>query len=393
MQMSAGQGSLDDGLRPTWFGRDERLELIRASIDWDAVGARLASVHASQEGRPAFPTMPMVRVLLLQRWTGAGDEAMARSLRSDLSHLSFTGLGMERRPPDASTICRFRNLLAEADLASEVFEEIASQLADRGLALKKGSIVDSTIVETAVPARPGDRARGRSDHPEAPLCDPDAGTDRKGRLGFKAHITMDRGSQVVRRAKVVKANETDFTAGEAMIMGDEKEFYTDKGYSRNALSQRLGSRGDQGSDDAAGQQAPRAAEAVGEAPQRVDQGVAGAGGIGLRHVQAQLGDAACALHGPRQGVGADLPHDDGLQPAEDAQADGGAGAGVGPHRLRAPSARPEASKQRRNRRIRRGNDGKQPFAPRCWSENSETTSPIDGFAMVSPSGRGDDRSG
>ena len=161
MQMSAGQGSLDDGLRPTWFGRDERLELIRASIDWDAVGARLASVHASQEGRPAFPTMPMVRVLLLQRWTGAGDEATARSLRSDLSHLSFTGLGMERRPPDASTICRFRNLLAEADLASEVFEEIASQLADRGLALKKGSIVDSTIVETAVPARPGDRARGR----------------------------------------------------------------------------------------------------------------------------------------------------------------------------------------------------------------------------------------
>jgi IS5 family transposase len=243
MQMSVGQGSLDDGLRPTWFGRDDRLELIRASIDWGAVGARLAGVHTSEEGRPAFPTVPMVRVLLLQRWTGASDQATARSLRSDLSHLSFTGLGMERRPPDASTICRFRNLLADAGLASEVFEEIASQLAGRGLALKTGSIVDSTIVETAVPARPGDRARGRSDHPEAPLCDPDAGTDRKGRLGFKAHITMDRGSQVVRRAKVVKANETDFTAGEAMIMGDEKEFYTDKGYSREALSRRLGSMG------------------------------------------------------------------------------------------------------------------------------------------------------
>ena len=129
MQMSAGQGSLDEGLRPTWFGRDERLELIKASIDWDAVGARLKSVHVAEEGRPAFPTVPMVRVLLMQRWTGASDQAMARSLRSDLSHLAFAGLGMERRPPDASTICRFRNLVAEAGLASEVFEEIALQLA------------------------------------------------------------------------------------------------------------------------------------------------------------------------------------------------------------------------------------------------------------------------
>ena len=244
MQMSAGQGSLDEGLRPTWFGRDERLELIKASIDWDAVGARLKSVHVAEEGRPAFPTVPMVRVLLLQRWTGASDQAMARSLRSDLSHLAFAGLGMERRPPDASTICRFRNLVAEAGLASEVFEEIALQLAERGLVLKQGSITDSTIVETARRPRPGDRARGtsRNEH-EDPLCDPDAGTDRKGRLGFKAHITMDRDSHIVRRVRVVKANETDFDAGEAMVMGDESEFYADKGYRRDALSRKLRSMG------------------------------------------------------------------------------------------------------------------------------------------------------
>jgi IS5 family transposase len=241
--MSAGQGSLDEGLRPEWFGRDERLETIKAAIDWAAVGRRLNDVHDCVEGRPAFPTVPMLRVLLLQRWKGASDDAMARSLRTDASHLSFAGLGMERRPPDASTICRFRNLLAERGLANEVFEEIAWQLAERGIVLKKGSIVDSTIVETATPARPGDPARGRSDHPEAPLCDPDAGTDRRGRVGFKAHVTMDRGTQVVRRVRVVKANETDFLAAETMIMGDEEEFYTDRGYSRRRLSDRLSQMG------------------------------------------------------------------------------------------------------------------------------------------------------
>ena len=91
---------------------------------------------------------------------------------------------MERRPPDASTICRFRNLVAEAGLASEVFEEIALQLAERGLVLKQGSITDSTIVETARRPRPGDRARGtsRNEHEGSPLRP--GPTDRKGRLGF-----------------------------------------------------------------------------------------------------------------------------------------------------------------------------------------------------------------
>ncbi len=117
MQMSADQGSLDAGLRPTRFGRGERLETIKASVGWDALGSRLKEVHDSGEGRPAFPTVPMVRVLLLQRWKGASDEAMARSLRSDQSFRSFAGLGMERWPPDASTIRRFRNLLAERGLA------------------------------------------------------------------------------------------------------------------------------------------------------------------------------------------------------------------------------------------------------------------------------------
>lgn len=243
MQMSADQGSLDDGMRPTWLGRDERLETIKASVDWGAVGSRLKGVHCSEEGRPAFPAVAMVRVLLLQRWKGSSDEATARSLRSDLSHLSFAGLGTERRPPDASTICRFRNLLADRGLAEEVFDEVASQLAERGLVLKAGSIVDSTIVETARPPRPGDGARGTKSSPDAPLCDPDAGTDRRGRLGYKAHISMDAGTQVVRRVKVERANGSDFDAGEEMVMGDERELYADRGYSRRGLSERLSQMG------------------------------------------------------------------------------------------------------------------------------------------------------
>ncbi len=358
MQMSAGQGSLDEGLRPTWFGRDERLELIRASIDWDAVGARLASVHVAEEGRPAFPTVPMVRVLLLQRWTGASDQATARSLRSDASRLAFTGLGMERRPPDASTICRFRNLVAEAGLASEVFEEIARQLAERGLVLKQGSITDSTIVETARrPRNVRERARGsplrpgRGHGPQGPSGLQGAHHDGpgfshreagEGREGRRDGLRRRRGDGHGRRVRVLRR----------------------QGLQPGRPLEEAAVDGDQGPDDAEGEQAPRASEALEEAPQRDDRAAPGACGIGLRDVQAQPRDAACSLHGPRQGLGPDPPDDGGLQPGEDAQADAEAGAGVGPHRFRTPSARPEAPKPRRNRRIRRRIDQKQPSAPK-----------------------------
>ena len=125
MQMSAG-GSLDD---VTWFGRDERLELIKASIDWDAVGARLKACTSRRRVVRRLPTA----AALDGRF---GAVAAQRFVASRLSR-------MERRPPDASTICRFRNLVAEAGLASEVFEGL--QL-ERGLVLKQGSITDSTIV-------------------------------------------------------------------------------------------------------------------------------------------------------------------------------------------------------------------------------------------------------
>ena len=114
MQMSAGQGSLDEGLRPTWFGRDERLEL---SQGFDrllyAVGARSRACRRRGGGFRRSRRCRL-RVLLLQRWTGASDQAMARSLRSDLSHLALPvsvwsgGLRTRRRSAASATLWRRR---------------------------------------------------------------------------------------------------------------------------------------------------------------------------------------------------------------------------------------------------------------------------------------------
>ena len=89
MQMSAGQGSLDEGLRPAWFGRDERLETIKASIDWDAVGAASERRARSRRGPSGVPhgsdgACASAAALYRCERRGDGEVAAQRRLVSEL---------------------------------------------------------------------------------------------------------------------------------------------------------------------------------------------------------------------------------------------------------------------------------------------------------------------
>ena len=49
--------------------------------------------------------------------------------------------------PDGDTIGRFRNLLIRNELQKKIFDLVLEILTERGLILKKGTIVDSTFIE------------------------------------------------------------------------------------------------------------------------------------------------------------------------------------------------------------------------------------------------------
>ena len=55
----------------------------------------------------------------------------------DLSHESV---------PDATTLLKFRRLLLDNQLTKALFEEINAHLAERGLLMRAGTIVDATII-------------------------------------------------------------------------------------------------------------------------------------------------------------------------------------------------------------------------------------------------------
>ena len=86
--------------------------------------------------------------------------------------------------PDGDTLGRFRNLLVKNELQEQLSAQVVEQLTAKGLILKKGTIVDSTII--AAPTSTKNRERKR---------DSDAHQTRKGNawyFGYKAHIGVDK---------------------------------------------------------------------------------------------------------------------------------------------------------------------------------------------------------
>lgn len=239
MHRSRGQGDLGEAWLPAELGHNERLDRALASFDWEAVERLVSGLHASRTGRPSWSPLTMVKALLLQQWYGLSDPGLEEALSDRLSFRRFVGLGLDEGQPDHSVISRFRKALREAGLDAALFEEVERQLEAKGLLLKRGTLMDATVVSAAVKKPPAPAGRG-SDQ------DPDAGWTRKGGnswFGYKAHVGVDEGSGLIRRAALSSARIYESQVAEALICGDERAVYGDKAYEHKDRRRRLKAAG------------------------------------------------------------------------------------------------------------------------------------------------------
>ena len=209
-------------------GGNRRLERISALIDWGALEGLLSDVYSARSGRPSYPPLTLLKLLLLQGWYGLSDPAMEEALGDRLSFRRFVGLGLDCGVPDHSTISRFRSLLAKRGLAETIFAEVGRQLEARGAVIRQGTLIDATVIDAAAAEPRKQRGGGRSE------ADPDAAwvkhADGSARFGYKLHAAVDLGTGIVRRAIVTPANIADVEHGHHLVIGDEKAVYADKGY-------------------------------------------------------------------------------------------------------------------------------------------------------------------
>lgn len=216
-----------------------RLDRIAALLDWSALETLLVGLRAASTGRPGYPPLVMLRLLLLAQWYGLSDPELEEALADRLSFRRFAGLPLDGAVPDETTICRFRGELAARGLTGALFEAVGAQLAARGLVLRRGTLIDATLVEADADVRKGADGQPVTVEREAGFA------RRRGRafFGFKAHVAVDQGSGLVRRAILTPANVNESLVADRLVIGDEAAVYADKAYDSADRRAALAARG------------------------------------------------------------------------------------------------------------------------------------------------------
>lgn len=235
------QLSLADALVDARLGSNEKLARIDALIDWTRLERVLSDLRSGATGRPPYAALAMVKALYLQALYDLSDPGLEEMLLDRLSFRRFCGFGLDETTPDETTICRFRLAAAKAGALERCFSEVNRQLDGRGLMLKKGTLMDASIV-TATHKPPRRQDGMGAAHPREPGADW-TGKNGKSFFGYKLHVGVDEGSGLIRRAVFTPARTTDNEMTQMLISGDEAAVYADRIYESKARRAALKAQG------------------------------------------------------------------------------------------------------------------------------------------------------
>jgi IS5 family transposase len=243
VERTVGQLSLADGLVSRAAGG--MLDELDAALDWARLRVLLGRRGGAGPGNSSYPAEVLLRCLLLGVWHGLSDPALEAAVGDRISFRRFAGLSLSERAPDHSTLWRFRQELGRDGLVDRLFAEIGRQLEAKNLVLKRGTLIDASLI--AARANPPRRGRGQpADVPPRPSADVDARWGRKGRksvFGYKVHIGVDRDHTIIRRVALTHAAVTDTEPADGLICGDENAVYGDQAYYTHARHARLAAAG------------------------------------------------------------------------------------------------------------------------------------------------------
>ncbi len=203
--------------------REKFLAQLESLLPWHAMMAVIEPHYASGKGpgRKPFPLNSMLHVHVAQIVYNYSDPGMEDALYEIDSLRRFCGIRLEA-VPDESTILQFRHLLEEHGLTEQIFRVINQTLAERGLFLKAGSIVDASLI--AAPTSTKNQSQAR---------DPEMHSSKKGNqwfFGSKFHIGVDSETGLVHTLKVTSGHVSDIAEAASLLHGEEQFVHGDAGY-------------------------------------------------------------------------------------------------------------------------------------------------------------------
>lgn len=217
--------------------REQFLDEMNDVIPWEELIAVIKEYYPKAgNGRQPMPMERMLRIYFMQQWYGLSDPAMEDALYDIESMRRFADIDLEVDViPDETTILNFRHMLEKYNLTKQMFDKTKSYLAEKGLLLREGTIVDATIINA--PSSTKNREKTR---------DKEMRSTRKGNnyyFGMKAHVGTDTGKGLVHDVVVTDAAVHDSQVIDELVHGEEQAVYGDKAYSSEEKKKEYEARG------------------------------------------------------------------------------------------------------------------------------------------------------
>ena len=193
-------------------------------VPWRELCARIEPVYPKPgNGRPPVGLERMLRMYFLQHWFNLSDPAVEEALYDSPVMRAFVGIDLGREPvPDETTVCKFRPLLEQHDLARALFDTVTADLRARGITVSTGTIVDATIINAPSSTKNTTGTR-----------DPEMHQTRKGQqwyFGMKGHFGVDSQRKLIHSVEATSANTHDSHVLPWLLHGEERRVWGDSAY-------------------------------------------------------------------------------------------------------------------------------------------------------------------
>lgn len=212
------------------------LEEMEEALPWGTLLAMCRRHYQEGEmGRPKTGLELLLKIYFLQQWYNLGDPTVEAEIHDSIAFRTFLGIDIGGEIPDESTICRFRHFLEAHKLPEKFFRKTVKILKEKGQILRRGTIVDATIIQASGSTKNKEKKR-----------DEEMSSTKKNNtyhFGMKEHIGTDLDSGLIHSIEATTAKVHDSKKMDDCLHGEEDIVSGDRAYADKERKRKMRAAG------------------------------------------------------------------------------------------------------------------------------------------------------
>jgi IS5 family transposase len=215
---------------------DHELREVNKVVDFVKISRKFVELRTTV-GRKGYGLDVGIKCLFLQFFYDLSDRELERRLRDDLGFRWFCKINLDEDTPDHTFFSRIRKTLGTKRIG-QAFKNILQKAEEKGIVREVFTFVDATAIKTKETTwQERDKALAEGEEKlnnkniENYSADKDARFGCKGKTkfwyGYKAHVSVDMGSGLIKKVAATPANVPDqdgmkhICPGGGMVIGDK----------------------------------------------------------------------------------------------------------------------------------------------------------------------------